>query len=415
MGYRSEFMAHGKYLFAASIGMALGLALNHYVMSLFAPAMIAEFGWSRSQYALVGATPFILMFFFPLAGRFTDRVGPRKAAAVGFASLPIGYLALSFMNGSFPLFFAILVFKSLFGVLTTTMVFARVIVERFDHARGISLSIVMSGAPLVAAFVVPMLAGVIEEYGWRNGYRVLALVSIAGACISLPLLGDGKPRAAAPAAPRRLAPKLTGAEMRQLFTSPAFAFAIGGMFLVNIPQLVVASQLNLVLSANGATSQTATWIVSIYAIGVAVGRVLCGLALDRFAVHNVSILVLGLPALGLAALASPLDETWLLAGSILLMALAQGAEGDIGAFLISRKFALRNYSLITSLMTIALTVGSASGSVMLSYTLATADSYDPFLWLCAVVTLIGAVLFYTTGRFPAEEDRNLHYQSAASH
>ena len=409
MGYRAEFLSHWRPLLAASIGMALGLALNHYVMSLFAPAMIAEFGWSRAKYALVGSTPFVTMFLIPLAGRFTDRIGARNAAAVGFVALPLGYLALSFMNGSFALFLAILVFKSILGTLTTTMVFARVIVERFDKARGIALSIVMSGAPLIAALAVPLIGEVIELYGWRNGFRALAAISVLGGVITFALMGGQR---AAAAESRRQSHRLTRQEVASLFTSPLFPLAIGGVLLVNIPQLVAASQMKLVLAENGATGLTSTWIVSLYAAGVAIGRILCGLVLDRVAVHKVAIMVLGLPAIGLAALASPYDSVWLVAGSILLMALAQGAEGDIGAYLISRKFALRNYSLIMSFMTVALTLGSATGAVILSYSLSLTDSYASFLWLSAATTVVGAWLFYLTGRHPVQDDTGPALQPA---
>ena len=401
MGYRAEFLSHWRPLLAASIGMALGLALNHYVMSLFAPALIAEFGWSRAKYALVGSTPFVTMFLIPLAGRFTDRVGARKAAALGFIVLPLSYLALSYMNGSFALFLAILVVKSILGTLTTTMVFARVIVERFDSARGIALSIVMSGAPLVAALTVPLIGEVIEVYGWRNGYRALAAISVLGGVVTFALMG-GKRAAAAEA--RRPSHRLTRQELAALFSSPLFLLAIGGVLLINIPQLVAASQLNLVLAENGATGQAATWIVSLYAAGVAFGRIVCGLVLDRIAVHKVAIMVLGLPAIGLVLLASPFDSIWLVAGSILLMALAQGAEGDIGAYLISRKFALRNYSLIMSFMTVSLALGSALGAVILSYSLTVTDGYASFLWFTAAATVVGAYLFYLTGRHPVQDD-----------
>ena len=195
--------------------------------------------------------------------------------------------------------------------------------------------------------------------------------------------------------------------MAQLFTTPLFQLAVGGMLLVNIPQLLVSSQLVLLLADNGATGKVATGIVALYAAGVAAGRVLCGLALDRIAVQYVAIFTLGLPAIGLAAMASSYDATWILSGAILLMALAQGAESDIGAYLISRKFALRNYSLIASFLTVALTLGSALGSVMLSYLLSATDSYVSFLILCAVATLIGAALFYLTGRYPAQDDAEL--------
>ena len=86
LSYRTEFAAHWQALTAACLGMSVGLALNHYVLNLFAPELISVFGWSRSKYALLGASPFLTMFLIPFAGRFTDRVGPRRAAAVGFWS-----------------------------------------------------------------------------------------------------------------------------------------------------------------------------------------------------------------------------------------------------------------------------------------------------------------------------------------
>ena len=49
--------------------------------------------------------------------------------------------------------------------------------------------------------------------------------------------------------------------------------------------------------------------------------------------HKVAVMVLGLPAFGLAMLASPFDSIWLVAGSILLMALAvAGTLFATGAF-----------------------------------------------------------------------------------
>ena len=123
--------------------------------------------------------------------------------------------------------------------------------------------------------------------------------------------------------------------------------------------------------------------------------------------HKVAVMVLGLPAFGLAMLASPFDSIWLVAGSILLMALAQGAEGDIGAYLISRKFALRNYSLLMSFMTVFLALGSALGAVILSWSLTVTEGYASFLWFTAAATVVGAYLFYLTGRYPVQDDAAL--------
>jgi predicted MFS family arabinose efflux permease len=399
LSHKQEFLAGGRYLFAATLGMAVGIPLNHYTMSLFAPEMIAEFGWSRAQFALIGSTTFISMLFVPFAGRFVDYAGPRVAAAVGFTVLPLSYLAISMMGGDFRVFYALTIFKTIFGVLTATMVFARVVVERFDHARGLALSIMMTGAPLSGAIGVPIVAEVVEAYGWRDGFRALALISGIGGLITVLMLGlrRGAPK------PVRQRVRFERGELAALVRSPVFLLSMGGMFLVNLPQSLAASQLKLVLTDNGAPVGLATWIISLYAAGVAVGRILSGLALDRIAVHKVAIAVLGFPAVGLVMLASPLDAAWALAGSVLIIGLAQGAEGDIGAYLVSRKFALKHYSLLMSFVMAAMTVGGATGSLLLSYSLHETGGYESYLLVGAATTIVGALLFYATGRCRSAE------------
>ena len=84
-------------------------------------------------------------------------------------------------------------------------------------------------------------------------------------------------------------------------------------------------------------------------------------------------------------------------GGVLLIGLAQGAESDVGAYLISRKFDMRNFSLLLSFVTMSIALGSALGSLVLSFTLHHTDSYVPYLILSAVGTLIGAAAFGMTG------------------
>ena len=105
----------------------------------------------------------------------------------------------------------------------------------------------------------------------------------------------------------------------------------------------------------------------------------------------------GLPALGFAILASSISVVWLLAFAVLLIGLAQGAEGDIGGYLISRHFNLKNYSLILGFVKAGLDGGGAIGALILSFTLRFSDSYAPFLLLAAVTSLAGAICFFLTG------------------
>lgn len=400
MSYFREFWVHWPNLLGASVGLALGSALNHYMLNVFGPPLLAEFGWTRAQFALVGTIGLVALFVMPIAGRFTDHFGPQISAIVGFIVVPSGYFALSMMSGNIYEFYAILVAMNLLGIFTTTFVMTRVVVERFDRARGLALFFVLSGAPLAGALSVQFVGDIIESEGWRAGYRTLALIAAIGGVICVSMIGRGSSSHTTGTKGNRL----TWPEFKAIARKPVFLLLVGGMFFCNFPQILVSSQLNIMLMDNGATAQFATSMVSLYAISVIVGRFASGLALDRMPAHYVAIVALGLPTLGYFALATPLDTSWLISASIILIGLAQGAETDVSAILTSRKFAMRHYSFIFSLLMVSMGISSALGSIVLSFTFTLGDSFNPFLVICGAITLAGAACFYLTGRFGREEE-----------
>ena len=402
MTYWGEFRSHWSSLLGATLGVALGSALNHYMTNLFAPQLLREFGWARSQFALVGTLGLVTMIFVPFAGRLADRFGARAAATVGFVGLPFCFFGYSLMTGPIWQFFALTVVQHIVGVLTTTLVFNRVVVERFDLARGMGLSLLMTGAPLAGAVLTPIMGEYIDSDGWRAGYRLMALISAAGGIAAVALVGRRRRPEPGPSDLASAARQngMTRAEFGTLLRHPSFILIIAGMFFCNFPQVIVSSQLKLLLGDNGVTSSLATWLVSLYAGGVIVGRFLSGIALDKVSPQLVAMVALGLPAVGFIALASPLDAPWLLTGSILLIGLAQGAEGDVGAYLISRTFDMRHFSFTYSFLIASMGVAMAVGSVALSFTLRVTESFNLFLILAAALTVVGAFCFIMTGRRP---------------
>ena len=392
--YFSEIRFNWQALMSGAVGMALGSALSHYTLSLFGPALIKGLGWSKAEFALIGSVPLATMVLIPVAGRFVDRFGPRTAAIVGFLGVPLGFLWMSLMSGNLIEYFAIYLAQHVFGILTTSMVFCRVIVERFDSARGIALSLIMSAPPLAGAIAAPFMAEIIASEGWRAGFLAMAGITAAGGVIAILLMGRGRRRSE----PRPPVVKLSRPEFVSLIRNPVLLLLIGGMVLVNLPQAFAQSQLKLIALDNGVSDGSATAMVSLYAVGVIIGRFLTGLALDaKVRPHIVAIVALGLPAIGYALFASGTAVAAILMGGVLLVGLAQGAESDIGAYLISRRFDLKNFSLLLSFLTMSIGIGSALGSFVLSYTLYLSDSYTPFLILAAVGTLLGAVAFGLTG------------------
>lgn len=400
--YLREIRLNWQALIAGAFGIALGTALGHYTLSLFGPAMLKELGWSKSQFALIGSLPLVTVALIPVAGRLTDRFGTRVVAIVGFTTVPLGFLMMSAMSGSLAEFFAIYLAQHVLGIFTSSLVFCRVIVERFDAARGIALSLMMSAPPLAGAIVAPFLGEVIADHGWRAGYLTMAAITAGGGTVSILLMGRNQRRTA----PRESIVTLSRSEFLALVRHPTLLLIVGGMLLVNSPQPFAASQLKLIALGKGVADGPATAMVSLYALGVIVGRLLTGMALDaKIKPHKVSVVALGLPAIGYLMFASGITAAGLLMVGVLLIGLAQGAESDVGAYLISHKFGMENFSLLLSFVTMSIVIGSALGSTVLSFTLHDSDSYVPFLTISVVGTLIGAVAFGLTGMRSAQLER----------
>ncbi|WP_370309827.1 MFS transporter [Sinimarinibacterium flocculans] len=393
MSYFAELRTHWRPLAASTIGHGVGIGVMAYVVGTFAPHLLAEFGWSRSQFALLGTATLLTLVFLPVVGRAADLFGVRRTALLGVIYMPTSFYALSTIGGDFRVFIAIVISQVVLGIGTSTTVYSRLVAERFVQARGLGLAIMASGPAIVGAIGSPLLSDYIDEHGWRAGYRLMAVFTACLGVLALALVPSGQQPARA-ARRARSAPRDYAAIVR----SRAFWLIAGGMFLCNIAAPLHGPQLKLMLLDAGAPALDAARLVSLYAIGVIVGRFACGLALDRFAAHRIAALSMGLPAIGMFLIASPLDAWWTLWVAVSLMGLSQGAEGDIAGYLVVRHFGVGIFSSVLGLIIAALGVASSLGALLLSLSLSPTDSYTPFLAASAVAVLVGSLLFLGLGR-----------------
>ena len=401
MGYLHEFRTHWRPLLASTIGHGAGLAVSAYIIGTFAPPLMQEFGWSKSDFALLGTATLLTLVCLPVIGRITDLFGVRWVALVGVLFLPVSYLALSRFDGDLRMFVAITMLQVLLGTTTTSTVYSRLVAERFERARGLGLAIMASGPAIVGAIAAPLLSGFIEENGWRAGYEVMAALSaVFGMAAILLIPSDLDPRPSLRRAHR------SARDYAVILRCRAFWVLAGGMFLCNIPQPLHGAQLKLMLLDNGLDTVRAGWVISLYATGVIIGRFACGIALDRLPAHLVAAVSMSVPSVGMLLIASPLDSAWALALAVMLMGLSQGAEGDIAGYLVVKHFGLEIYSSVLGLIIAALGLASALGSLLLSRSLASAGDYTLFLILSAIGVMIGGLVFVMLGA-PGNSDVRL--------
>ena len=394
LGDFSEFRQHWRPLLAAFLGMGSALSLNTYLLSIFAPYLIEEFGWSRSEWALLGMVQILIMFCLPVAGRLADLYGVRRVAAVGALAFPLFLVAIAAMDGSIGTYMAIYIAQTIVCSTTTSTVYSRVVVSAFKVRRGIALGIAGSGPPLIGALLSPLVTAFVADYGWRAGYHTVALFSLVCALAMIFLLrgpvGEGT-RTTNPDAPK---PK---GDYRAILAMPVFWLMLAGFFLVNLPFALATSQLKLVVIEQGLDDQTAALMVSLFAIGSILGRVISGVALDYLPSHLIAGVAFGLPVFGLGLLASPADTVLVVGAAILLCGIAFGGEGDIAPYLVTQYFPIRVFSTVLGLMSAAMGASMASGNAILAGFLAQTDSFDGYLLTAAASALIGAAIFLALG------------------
>ncbi len=390
MGYFEELRRQWRPLLAALIGLGSGFSTASYVTSIMAPHFLQEFGWSKSEFALVGGLGLISTAVFPFVGRLADVIGVRRTALIGVIAGPLSFLALSRMSGDIRIYIALFLFQGALCITTTATVYSRIVVQYITRARGLALAIVASAPALTGAIGGPLLNNYVEAHGWRAGYVAVMIFAVTAGAIAL-LIMPAERRAQLPTT--TTSARTTKSDYREIFRNKAFWLIIGAMLLCNLSQVISLTQLNLVLLAQGVTPKGVSGMISVFASGVLVGRFLSGLALDRFPAPLVAVVGLGLPAMGLFLMAFHCDAFPLLTLSVLLLGLSLGSEGDVVAYLVVRNFGVRIYSSVMGMVTATMSISASLGAAVLSLTLKLTGGFEVFLMICGTTALIGALLF----------------------
>lgn len=406
MRYLSEILAAWRPLAAATLGMGTGMSIAGTVTSAIGPSLVADAGWSKAQFAMIGTLGLLTALAMPFVGRLADVLGVKLTALIGLVTMPLALLGYSLTGGSYTAYLAVFVVQSIICVTTTATVYTRLVIQFVTHARGLGLAIVACGPALFSAVGGPLINDYVEAHGWIAAYRALALfVTLTGIATFLLIPGSrGHARAAteADSTEKRRARE----DYPEIFRNRAFWILLASMYLCNLPLTLILVQLKMLVLDNGITGEGASIMFTALAVGMLLGRFGAGLALDRLKPHVVSFLTLALPALGLFVLASDYDAPAVVTGSIFLLGFAVGAEGDILAFLVARHFRTTIYSSVLGLLTAVTSIAAASGAMFLSWSLARSGSFNPFLILTGSSVMLGALLLLMLGKGPDAHERS---------
>jgi len=267
-------------------GGLLNIALGtYYAWSVFVPALEKEFGWTRTQTSWVPTIDMVtLASMFLLAGFLQNRIGARAVAIIGGLLYTSGLFLASFTT-SLPMLYltwGVLVGAGLgFGYLPPITVGSKWFPNHRGLVNGLAIGIFAAGSGVFG----PIAGVMIGKVGWRETFQILAGVFFVFTMAGAYLMKDPPPgfvgQVSKAAGTGRARADQFDTPTSKAVKSPVFialwiAYALG-----TTAGTMVISQLVPFARLSG-HAETATFAITIGAIGSASGRFFSGWMSDHF-------------------------------------------------------------------------------------------------------------------------------------
>ncbi len=250
-----------------------------YSFAAFFGALEQEFAASRGDVSLVFAICGFLYFMVgAFAGQLADRFGPRRVVLAGIVFLALGLAAAS-RAGSLAALYVTYSIGIGLGVGCVYVPSVGAVQPWFIARRGLASGLAVAGIG-VGNFVVPLVsAQLVEAFGWRRSFEILAagalvLGGIAALLIenrpqARGLYPDGARAGEGVPPPAQVAP---GIRLGEAMRTRAFWLQWGAIFFCSIGLFMPFVHLVPYARDAGHPETTAVFLVSLIGVGSMVGR-----------------------------------------------------------------------------------------------------------------------------------------------
>ncbi|HEX4848427.1 MAG TPA: MFS transporter [Novosphingobium sp.] len=392
-----EWRTGWRIVAAMAVANGTGIALLFYTFSMFLIPISQELGLSRGEVGLVQAMIITAAIGAPLIGRIVDRVAFRTVFTVATLLLVAIELVQGRFVDSLPLLALTVGLAGLIGGGASSVLLTRPVNAHFRRNRGLALGLVATGVSISTFLVPPVLHQVIEGGGWRQGFYALAL--IAGG-IGLPLVLLILPRNL-PLNPVGAAASGIGAAPKPFLRQRDFWLLVAANMLASISISGTISQLSPMIQDERISAGTAAFGLSLFAAGQFAGKLFGGWALDRFEPRRIAAAMTVLPATGFLIFLGDTGLTWPILLACTMIGVLQGAEVDIFAYFVARRFEVAQFGTVFGALHGFGWLGTALGIALFGFTFDLFGSYAP-IQLGAVVLLGIVALLFLPIRLPDE-------------
>jgi len=373
-------VAAGALMGCVAIGALFSLAV-------FLQPMSEATGWSRTGISTAMTLDFLTMGVAAFGwGALTDRFGPRPVVLAGAllvgAGLALASRATSLLE--FQLIYGVVVGAAAGAILAPTMA---TVTGWFDKHRSIAVSLVSAGMGMGPMTISPFASWLLQSHDWRSAQLIVAIVAwvlLIPAALFMRRAPDTAPGMAA--MPGGADPGMT---VWQALRSPQFIIlGLTYFFCCATHSGPIFHTVSYAIAC-GIAPLVAVSIYSIEGLAGLGGRVLFGLAGDKFGAKQTVIFALVVQALGAGAyyFTRQVGEFYAVA---VIFGMAYGGVMPLYAVIAREYFPMRIMGTVIGASTVFSAGGMALGPVVGGWIYDTTGSYG-WLYIASFGIGLGAM------------------------
>lgn len=370
-----------------------------FALPVYLQPIAAETGWTRAGVSGAMTVGFVVMGVAGFGwGALSDRIGARPVVLLASLLLVAGLVLASRATDLLSFQFA---YGGLVGASGGAF-FAPIMaatVGWFDKNRSLAVSLVSVGGGVAPMVVTPFASLLIETYGWRAAMLSIAIGALA-MLMPAALLIRRRPALAEPG---------PNGHDRQEAAAPDRRLSVGAV--LRSPQFIVlATTFFLCCAAHsgpifhtvsyamicGASALAAASIYSVEGVAGLVGRLVFGIAADRFGVRRVLVAGLALQAVGIFVYIYVTGLTGFYALAALL-GMAYGGVMPLYAVLARDYFGPKVMGTVLGAATMTSSIGMAFGPVGGGWLY---DTFGTYHWLYVASAAVGLAAAAMALAFP---------------
>lgn len=367
--YGWVIVAAGGVMGCVAIGTLFSLAV-------FLQPMSAATGWSRTGISTAMTLDFVTMGVAAFGwGALLDRIGPRLVVLAGAVLLGLGLFLASRATSllEFQIIYGVLVGAAAAAVFMPMMV---TVTGWFEKHRALAVSLVSAGMGMAPMIISPFASWLIETYDWRTAQMWIAVLAWAVLVPAALLVRAAPPQDAATAAGAGGASD-PGMTVGRALRSPQFIVLGLTFFLCCATHSGPIFHTVSYAIACGLPLMSAVTIYSAEGLAGLAGRLILGLAGDRFGAKRVLVIGLLIQAVSAGAyfFTRQLGEFYAVA---VVFGLAYGGVMPLYAVIAREYFPMRLMGTVFGAATMLSSLGMALGPAIGGWIF---DTYASYGWL----------------------------------